>query len=351
MIVGSLVPNASIRFLTTSVAPFIASLMKLSSPARVGVMTIRLPSTRRTSQSRWPLVPTPAVCERTSSKAASTRVASRTKKVSEPLLVETSPISIGGSARRICDRTWSSIAARRDLATSSMSASSRMWLPPARSRPKLMRGRAVRCNRCELVSPIRLGMARKTPSARAREIAKRFQRGKSSIGSVVRRLGAERADVAQHRLEDADAHALGDFELDLAVVDLGDLADDAAAGHRDVVLLDRADQRLVLLRPLLLRADEEEIEDDEDEKQREHLHQEARPSRGRGAGLCVSGRGKHGKRIPDGKGVGARGGASREAGGGYHGRAALRKAKADIGLAVRASKGNGPRLKRLPSGG
>src|SRR3954453_14695259 len=270
MIVGSLVPSASMRFLTTSVAPFIASLMKLSSPARVGVMTTRLPSTSRTSQSRWPLVPIPVVWVRTSSKAASTREASPTKKFSEPLLVETSPISIGGSARRICGRTWSSIAARRDLATSWISASSRMWLPPARSRPRLMRGNASRWSRLALVSPIRLGMARSTPSGRAREIAKRFQRGKSSIGSVVRRLGAERADVAQHRLQDADAHPLGDFELDLAVVDLGDLADDAAAGHRDVVLLDRADQRLVLLRPLLLGADEQEIEDHEDEQQREH---------------------------------------------------------------------------------
>ncbi|MEA2998777.1 MAG: hypothetical protein QOH04_2389 [Sphingomonadales bacterium] len=50
--------------------------------------------------------------------------------------------------------------------------------------------------------------------------------------------------------------------------------------------------------------------------------------------------------------AGARGRASREAGGDYHGRAALRKAKADLGSARRVPRGTpGRTLKRLSSGG
>src|SRR3978361_835887 len=99
-----------------------------------------------------------------------------------------------------------------------------------------MRCRKPRPIRLALVSPIRLGMARNTPRARAKLMARRFQRGKSSIGSVVRGFGAGRAHVAQHCLDDAGALAAGEFDLDLALVDLGDLADMAAAGD-DLVAL------------------------------------------------------------------------------------------------------------------
>src|SRR3954467_12548509 len=104
-----------------------------------------------------------------------------------------------------------------------------------------MRDRKPRPMRLALPSPIRLGMARKTPRARAKLMARRFQRGKSSIGSVVRGFGAGRADVAQHRLDDAMALSAGEFDLDLALLDLGHLADMAAAGDDLVALLHRVD--------------------------------------------------------------------------------------------------------------
>ena len=94
-----------------------------------------------------------------------------------------------------------------------------------------------------------------------------------------------RPDVAQRGLERLDADALRDLDLDLGFIDLGHLADDAAAGDDNVVLLHRSDHRLVLLHPALLRADEQEVEDDEDEDQREDRHEEPRGS-SRGCGAC-----------------------------------------------------------------
>ena len=137
-------------------------------------------------------------------------------------------------------RISSSIASSRWRATSPVSASSSRWLPPARSRPRLIVHR---------LRPARqLRDARRRQEARHREQhadqaeqgdAPDLPAGKFSIGLVVRRLGAVRADVAQHRLDHADPDALRDLELDLVVVDLGDLADQAAVGDRGVARLDR----------------------------------------------------------------------------------------------------------------
>ena len=71
MIVGSFVPSSSIRLRTTSVATCIALFTAAVRPDCVGVSTIRVESTTRTSQSRWPVTPTPCVSARTRSTAAS----------------------------------------------------------------------------------------------------------------------------------------------------------------------------------------------------------------------------------------------------------------------------------------
>ena len=73
-----------------------------------------------------------------------------------------------------------------------------------------------------------------------------------------------------------------ELHLDFGVADLGDLADQPAAGDDAVALLDRGDLRLMLLHPLLLRADQQEPEDDEDQDQRDGLDEEAGAGRRRG---------------------------------------------------------------------
>ena len=71
-------------------------------------------------------------------------------------------------------------------------------------------------------------------------------------------------------------------------VELGDLADDAAGGDDLVALLQRLEHRPRLLRPLLLRPDQQEVEDDEDRDHRQERQQVAagarrrRPGRKRG---------------------------------------------------------------------
>ena len=77
---------------------------------------------------------------------------------------------------------------------------------------------------------------------------------------VVGRLGAVRPDIAQHRLDDPNLDPLRDLDLDFMVVDLDDLADQAAAGDRGVARFHPGDHRLMLLDPPLLRPDQEEIE-------------------------------------------------------------------------------------------
>ena len=84
-----------------------------------------------------------------------------------------------------------------------------------------------------------------------------FQRGKSSISrSPAWRVRAD--DWLSVALTTRTLTPWRDLDLDLVVVDLGDLADHAAAGDDVVALLDRGDPRLMLLHPLLLRADHQE---------------------------------------------------------------------------------------------
>src|SRR6516162_900650 len=59
---------------------------------------------------------------------------------------------------------------------------------------------------------------------------------------------------------DLDLDSLGDLEADEGVADLGDLAEDAPRGDDLVALGERVDHRLVLLLPLHLRADHDEVE-------------------------------------------------------------------------------------------
>src|SRR5579859_453925 len=235
-------------------------------PPLVGVITMRVESTTRTSQSRVPVEPTGAVSVRIFSTAASSCAGSRTKKLSEPLAVEISPMSTGcGAIRRISARIVSSIAVRRDLATSAVSASSRMWLPPARSSPRLMRGAKPSPICLAVDSGIRLGTESRIPNSSAPMIEAIFQRGKSSMTpsaplSVVGGLGRP-AHLGERGLDRTDADVGREFDLHLVAIDLADAAYQTAAGDRDIALLHRFDHLLVLLHARLLRTDQQEVED------------------------------------------------------------------------------------------
>src|SRR5688572_3960026 len=61
--------------------------------------------------------------------------------------------------------------------------------------------------------------------------------------------------------QDLDLDAVGDLDLKLLILDLGHLADDATGGHDRVSAADRRDHRLMLLEPLLLRPDHQEVHD------------------------------------------------------------------------------------------
>src|SRR5438132_6919477 len=142
-----------------------------------------------------------------------------------------SPIAILGSPRRISDRLVSSIFWRFCLARSAVSASSNRWLPPDRSRPRLIRGKLPRPRRLAVLSGMRLGMASATPASSASQIRITFQRGKSSIvlttASVVGGR-VQRADFGQRALERTNADIGPELQLDLIAVDLDHLADQAA---------------------------------------------------------------------------------------------------------------------------
>ena len=78
-----------------------------------------------------------------------------------------------------------------------------------------------------------------------------------------------RPDLGERALEHPDLNVVGDLDQHLAVVlDLGDLADQAAGGDHGVAALDRGNHRLVRLHPLLLRPDDQEIEDTEQQDER-----------------------------------------------------------------------------------
>src|SRR5665213_88184 len=111
-----------------------------------------------------------------------------------------------------------------------------------------------------------------------------FQRGKSSIRSTRWRSGAlERA--LGHQLRDLgllylDAHAVGDLQRDEGVVDVGNAPENTAAGDHLVAGGQPREHGLLVLHPLLLRANQEEIKHPDEDHQDDDL---ADPAAAQGA--------------------------------------------------------------------
>src|SRR5258708_7527429 len=105
------------------------------------------------------------------------------------------------------------------------------------------------------------------------------KRSKSSLaalfvlhGLALGRYGGPHAAPLPH------PHAVGDLDLDLIVVHhLGHLSDQSARGDEDVAAAHILHHLLVLLCPLLLRPQDEEIHDDENKAKRQQLIKHVRP--------------------------------------------------------------------------
>ena len=123
---------------------------------------------------------------------------------SRPPAVEMSPMSMRGS-RRSSVATSSSIAWRRCFCASAASASSSRWLPPARSRPRLILYCGSQFGQCA-------GLGRPGDQAgnREQDAERDDQRRPARLSSaeirasVVRRLRVDRQHLADRRLDDAD---------------------------------------------------------------------------------------------------------------------------------------------------
>ena len=147
------------------------------------------------------------------------------------------------------------------------SASSSKWLPPARSRPRLILYCGSHFGQLPHRACPRSGWGSRT-ARRARRRA-RPARPSSAGNSSISRSPAWRCSgqhLASVDLTTRTLTPVRDLDLDLVVADLGHPAADAAAGDDLVALLDRRDRRLMLLHPPLLRADHQHVEDDEDQQ-------------------------------------------------------------------------------------
>src|SRR5690606_7079480 len=145
-----------------------------------------------------------------------------------------------------------------------------------------------------------LGSAYSALTASTTRMTRYFQRGNSSIagpraapprGTTLNGgtegsgalQGALGQDVADGGLLHADAHVVCDLDGDEVLADLGDHAGDAAVGQHLVAALQLAQHGLVLLLPLHLRADHQEVHDrDQDDRKQQHAEAAALRRGGRG---------------------------------------------------------------------
>src|SRR2546427_205256 len=160
-----------------------------------------------------------------------------------------------------------------------------------------------------------LGSAYSELSASTIRMTTYFQRGNSSIawvprgaipgaavvhrkgsGLLGRLQGTGRQHVADSALLHADAHVVSHFDGDEVVADVGDDAGDAAVGQHFVAALDLLQHGLVLLLPLHLRADHQEVHDG-DQDDREQQGGQAHALRLAAGGLGVGGGNQEGKQV------------------------------------------------------
>jgi hypothetical protein len=115
-------------------------------------------------------------------------------------------------------------------------------------------------------------------------------------GVLGRLQGTGRQHVADSALLHADAHVVSHVDGDEVVADVGDDAGDAAIGQHFIATLDLLQHGLVLLLPLHLRADHQEVHDG-DQDDREQQRGQAHALRLAAGGLGVGGGNQESKQV------------------------------------------------------
>src|SRR5271154_3253760 len=190
----------------------------------------------------------------------------------------------GMRAWRSSRSTSSASDCRRSLRTALLSTSRRRCEPPCRSRPSTMCRCAQVGQRFTVLSLKKFGTANRHMTSAVSTMPAAFHRVKNNIGFEFPRYVATQrrsaravvldrlalgTHIGHHRAHLPHLYAVGDLDLDLVVVDhLGDLADETAVGHHGIAAAQRLDHGLVLLGPLLLRTQHQEIHDHDDQDQR-----------------------------------------------------------------------------------
>src|ERR1700722_1026709 len=194
---------------------------------------------------------------------------------------------------------------KRSLRTALASTWSNRCEPPCKSRPSTTWRCAHDGHRFTVLSGKKFGTAHRHTKSAVSRIATAFHRVKNNMGfaipcyvegrsarAVVLHRLALGAHFADHRAHLPHPHAVGDLDLDLVVVhDLGDLADEPAIGHHAVAAAQRLDHLPVLLQPLLLRAQDQEIHDPYDHNH--HPDRALQRKKVHGTALRECGRNEH----------------------------------------------------------
>src|SRR5712692_4959117 len=352
---GSTVPSSFTRRSTIWIDCSTTCRMRSVIAASVMVRRMTPPPASTTSTLRWPVALSrpPSGWDRSRSLASACGVSLGSRRRTSTVSPRTK-FWLARRASRSTRRTSSRRASTFCRRTSVASTCSRMCEPPCRSRPSTMWRCAHFGHDWTVRSGKKLGTANRHTTAAVSSTAITFHREKNSMdpSRVVpdqRRAGvaprarpdnalahvpakwapvrrqehaplnnssacadsegtghalARRAlvldrlslcaHVGEHRAQLPHPQALGDLDLDLGrvVVDLlGDLADQAAGGHDRVAPAHVLEHFLMLLLPLLLWAQNQEVHDHEDQDDREQRHQHvaaaALPE------LSISGRDQH----------------------------------------------------------
>src|SRR6476620_7059195 len=288
--------------------------MRSTSAGSVGVSVIK-PPLSEISTLRCPVDPMTLATGCESSRNLPTAFStspSRVIRTSTLLPLIARPVNWMRFCRRMRS-TSSLIACSLSFRTAFTSTSRKRLEPPCRSSPSTMWRRAQDGPWRSVFSEKKFGTAKRHTIAAVSRIAATFHREKNNIDAIIlvrvaprrqavcrsaRALVLHRlalgAHFGDHRAHLAHAHAVGDLHFDLVVVDdLGDLADKPTVGHNGIAAPQRFDHGLMLLHPLLLRAQDQEIHDhdDQDQRQRRRDHAPAIAAEQRALGVC--GRDQH----------------------------------------------------------
>src|SRR5215813_5528577 len=281
----------------------------------VMVIWRRPPPWLEISSVRWPAPPRmpPSGCE--SSRTLVSAVCKSLSRTTTSTLVPRTtgalerPTRASRSTRRTSSRSCSSFSLR----TAPVSTSSRRCEPPCRSRPSTTCRCAHFGQACTVFSAKKFGTASMHTNNAVSRMPNAFQRemyimsgdrpgwclaeaceNPLALRAVVLDRLALGAHARDHRADLSHAHAIGNLNLDLLLIDdLGDLADQPSRRNHRIAAAQVLHQVLVLLHPLLLGPQDQEVHQGNDgDHHHERRRQQAVAERA-ATGLRKSGRHEH----------------------------------------------------------